>query len=147
MLKPGKCEHAGTGQYNLSGLQNLLKPILLKWGIQIRANTDLDSSIAHVNTWGQYRNLVTDGKWDTLIWSRNALYNGPLYFPISTLIFDLSLTGVIIKWCMASALARSCQYQSGPSCSKLTMSLVNDSLKFRSSDMRICWNFLLKKCE
>ena len=36
---------------------------------------------------------------------------------------------------------------SGPSCSKLTMSLVNDSLKFRSSDTQICQNFLLKKCE
>ena len=33
----------------------------------------------------------------------------------------------------------------GPSCSKLTMSLVNDLLKFTSSDMQICWNFLLKK--
>ena len=28
--------------------------------------------------------------------------------------------------------------QSGPSCSKLTMSLVNDSLKFTSSDTQIC---------
>ena len=35
----------------------------------------------------------------------------------------------------------------GPSCSKLTMSLVNNSLKFTSSDTQICWNFLLKKCE
>ena len=35
----------------------------------------------------------------------------------------------------------------GPSCSKLTTSLVNDSLKFTSSDTQICWNFLLKKCE
>ena len=35
---------------------------------------------------------------------------------------------------------------SGPSCSKLTMSLVSDSLKFTSSDTQICWNFLLKKC-
>ena len=33
----------------------------------------------------------------------------------------------------------------GSSCSKLTMSLVNDSLKFTSSDTQICWNFLLKK--
>ena len=32
----------------------------------------------------------------------------------------------------------------GPSCSKLTTSLVNDSLKFKSSDTQICWNFLLK---
>ena len=36
---------------------------------------------------------------------------------------------------------------SGPSCSKLTTSLVNDSLKFTSSDMQICCNFLLKKRE
>ena len=35
----------------------------------------------------------------------------------------------------------------GPSCSKLTTSLVNDSLKFTSSDKQICWNSLLKKCE
>ena len=35
---------------------------------------------------------------------------------------------------------------SGPSCSKLMTLLVNDSLKFTSSDMQICWNFLLKKC-
>ena len=34
---------------------------------------------------------------------------------------------------------------SGPGCSKLTTSLVNDSLKFTSSDTQICWNFLLKK--
>ena len=32
----------------------------------------------------------------------------------------------------------------GPGCSKLTTSLVNDSLKFTSSDMQIRWNFLLK---
>ena len=36
---------------------------------------------------------------------------------------------------------------SGPSCSKLTMSLLNDLLKFTSSDTQICCNFLLKKCE
>ena len=29
-------------------------------------------------------------------------------------------------------------YQAGPSCSKLTTSLVNDSLKFTSSDTQIC---------
>ena len=34
---------------------------------------------------------------------------------------------------------------SGPSCSKLTMLLVNDLLKFILSDTQICWNFLLKK--
>ena len=30
------------------------------------------------------------------------------------------------------------EYNTGPSCSKLTMSLVNDSLKFTSSDTQIC---------
>ena len=34
--------------------------------------------------------------------------------------------------------------ESGPSCSKLTMSLFNDSLKFTSRDTQICGNFLLK---
>ena len=38
-------------------------------------------------------------------------------------------------------------YHSGPSCSKLTTSLVNDLLKFTLSDTQICLNFLLKKCE
>ena len=36
--------------------------------------------------------------------------------------------------------------QTGPSCSKLSTSLVSDSLKFTSSDTQICWNILLKKC-
>ena len=36
---------------------------------------------------------------------------------------------------------------SGPSCSKLTMSLVNESLKFTSSDTQIRRNVLLKKGE
>ena len=40
-----------------------------------------------------------------------------------------------------------CSECSGPSCSKLTTSLVNESLKFTSSDTQICWNVLLKKCE
>ena len=34
-----------------------------------------------------------------------------------------------------------------PSCSKLMMSLVNDSLKFTLTDTQIRCNFLLKKCE
>ena len=35
-------------------------------------------------------------------------------------------------------LSNVCSGKSGPSCSKLTMSLVNDSLKFTSSDTQIC---------
>ena len=37
--------------------------------------------------------------------------------------------------------------QSGPSCSKLTMSLVNASLKFKMAILQIHCLFLLKKCE
>ena len=37
--------------------------------------------------------------------------------------------------------------RSGPSCSKLTMSLVNDSLKFQMAILQIHCHFLLKKCE
>ena len=36
-------------------------------------------------------------------------------------------------------------WKSGPSCSKLTTSLVNDSLKFTSSDVQICCNFSAEK--
>ena len=36
---------------------------------------------------------------------------------------------------------------SGPSCSKLTTSLVNVSLKFQTLISEICQYFLLKKCE
>ena len=38
-------------------------------------------------------------------------------------------------------------WRSGPSCSKLTTSLVNDSLKFQTLISQICQYFLLKKCE
>ena len=37
--------------------------------------------------------------------------------------------------------------KSGPSCSKLIMSLVNDSLKFQRVILQIHCYFLLKKCE
>ena len=36
---------------------------------------------------------------------------------------------------------------SGPSCSKLTTSLVNEMLKFEMLIFQICQYFLLKKCE
>ena len=47
-----------------------------------------------------------------------------------------------IHYTNLSRVSRPCI--SGSSCSKLTMSLVNDSLKFTSIDTQICWNFLLK---
>ena len=56
---------------------------------------------------------------------------------------DLLLT---VLWNLPAMYSRdpNQSYWSGPSCSKLTTSLVNDSLKFTSSDTQICWNFLLK---
>ena len=42
-----------------------------------------------------------------------------------------------------SAMNKCSRQRPGPSCSKLTMSLVNDSLKFKSSGTQICWIFLL----
>ena len=59
----------------------------------------------------------------------------------------LDVASVSENWHLANLLVRVCRYQSGPSCSKLTTSLFNDSLKFTSSDTQICWNILLKKCE
>ena len=55
----------------------------------------------------------------------------------------------LLSWVMQSIknVSQFVVWSSGPSCSKLTMSLVNNSLKFTSSDTQICWNFLLKKCE
>ena len=38
-------------------------------------------------------------------------------------------------------------YQPGPSCSKLTMLLIEVSLKFQTFISEICQYFLLKKCE
>ena len=55
------------------------------------------------------------------------------------------LEGGPLVWILALYL--HINQKSGPSCSKLMTSLVNDSLKFPSSNMQICWNFLLKKCE
>ena len=49
-------------------------------------------------------------------------------------------------WSMSSKILLFHGSVSGPSCSKLMMLLVNDSLKFTSSDTQICCNFLLKKC-
>ena len=47
---------------------------------------------------------------------------------------------------MTASVAQLDECSTGPSCSKLTASLVNDSLKFTSSETQIFWNFLLKKC-
>ena len=41
----------------------------------------------------------------------------------------------------------SSNYTTGPSCSKLTTSLVNEMLKFQTLISQICQYFLLKKCE
>ena len=55
----------------------------------------------------------------------------------------ISYVEACIFWTLSPGAIRS----PGPSCSKLTVSLVNNSLKFTSTDTQIRWNFLLKKCE
>ena len=54
----------------------------------------------------------------------------------SRAIPNLSKTGTFCYF--ACHLMLGLSFYSGPSCSKLTMSLVNDSLKFTSSDTQIC---------
>ena len=58
---------------------------------------------------------------------------------LRTFHYHSSVILIWLKWCW-----KGCKTPM-PSCSKLTTSLVNDSLKFTSSDTQICWNFLLKK--
>ena len=52
---------------------------------------------------------------------------------------------VILSFCQFVCSLVVCL--SGPGCSKLTTSLVNDSLKFQTLISQICQYFLLKKCE
>ena len=60
------------------------------------------------------------------------------------IFFQLWLASLTII-CLTRYLSEHCNlFTAGPSCSKLTTSLVNDSLKFTSSDMQICWNFCWK---
>ena len=66
-------------------------------------------------------------------------------------IFEYSSTSVQqppmgqqISWCCWEVTFME---RSGPSCSKLTTSLVNVSLNFQTLISEICQYFLLKKCE
>ena len=53
--------------------------------------------------------------------------------------YHLLLNGVLrLKHMKKAKKKKPASKQSGPSCSKLTMSLANDSLKFTSSDTQIC---------
>ena len=45
---------------------------------------------------------------------------------------------ILHTWIIPSQSRDELQWEAGPSCSKLTMSLVNDSLKLTWSDMQIC---------
>ena len=56
-------------------------------------------------------------------------------------VLDTSIVSKMDLFKIRTSMVR----RSGPSCSKLTTSLVHDSLKFTSSDRQIFWNFLLKK--
>ena len=53
-------------------------------------------------------------------------------------IQKLTLSGTMKKGSDINKTAAGGNNSTGPSCSKLTMSLVNDSLKFTSSDTQIC---------
>ena len=53
-----------------------------------------------------------------------------------TAIAYLQMPGYILQVLPSGCYTMLCL--SGPSCSKLTMSLVNDSLKFTSNDTQIC---------
>ena len=78
-------------------------------------------------------------QWDVTIEQQNLYLHGKtrkitiLYFLVEKKL-KKHLQGRLLNW-----------WTSGPSCSKLTTSLVNDSLKFTLRDTQICWNFLLKK--
>ena len=90
------------------------------------------------------------------IFWENALLNEPMVWVLLvTLLFSdlwyivyhglcVLLAGVISRRGSVIVALFDIFYNSGPSCSKLTMSLVNDSLKFPSSDTQICWNFSWK---
>ena len=60
-----------------------------------------------------------------------------MYFDVSFLQI-ISFSYACYAYASCALLAYACFYQPGPSCSKLTTSLVNDSLKFTSSDTQIC---------
>ena len=70
---------------------------------------------------------------------------------LSTLRDDSGYAGyschLLIYICKTVISTMVLEKRTEPSCSKLTMSLVNDSLKFTLSDTQICRNVLLKKCE
>ena len=76
--------------------------------------------------------------WYVEVWISRSISESPLEFEITRV--DYTFRYIPSKVSVQTVHPR-------PSCSKLTMSLVNDLLKFTSSDMQICWNFLLKKCE
>ena len=100
----------------------------------------LDSLEAVEGTWYQQR-----------LWSDcTDVFSGRMSLIIAFVVHWLSkewITSITMKQCTIFYRKYLNTLTPGPSCSKLTTSLVNDSLKFTSSDTQICWNFLLKKCE
>ena len=75
----------------------------------------------------------------------NFLYNQDIFVWIqhgcsANKAFTLELSNRVIKRlpCTNRSQRVKAEIQTGPSCSKLTTSLVNDSLKFTSSDTQIC---------
>ena len=58
----------------------------------------------------------------------------------------MNCTAILHKFLGCAHISES-KSRTGPSCSKLTMSLVNDSLKFQMAILQIHCYFLCKKCE
>ena len=82
------------------------------------------------------------------IWkiSEFFIWKFSVFFGVKFSIYLNRHVFIMFKKGSCQFLAEECKH-TGPSCSKLTTSLVNDSLKFTLSDTQIFWNFLLKKCE
>ena len=94
--------------------------------------------------------------WNTQAISQDLRY--PFLFFAAEKHIDVLINNAAVMKCPKNLTADGFEMQlgvnhlgefifSGPGCSKLTTSLVNDSLKFQTLISQICQYFLLKKCE
>ena len=89
-------------------------------------NLDLISASSHVPEWVEYGTPNKQQVFKTVFKASNL---------------SMSFKTICQSGCL------TLQKSPGPGCSKLTMSLVNVSLKFQTLISEICQYFLLKKCE
>ena len=81
---------------------------------------------------------------DQMVGHKEGWKTGSLYHAMP----EAGVTKMVEKYGGVPILSFSSnQYSSGPGCSKLTTSLVNETLKFQMLISQICQYFLLKKCE